>query len=65
MNSNDCQLPRYPLDTVKKAMLLWEAAESLCDSLWKTFDEDFILLDEMRENRKQQIISDNSDPLPF
>jgi len=65
MNSNDCQLPRFPLDTVEKAMLLWEAAQNLCNSLWDIFDEDFIALDEMRVNLNQQIISDNDDPLPF
>jgi hypothetical protein len=65
MNSNDCQLSDFSPDTIKKAMLLWEAAQSLCDSLWDTFEEDFISLDEMRENRNQQIISDNEDPFPF
>jgi hypothetical protein len=65
-NNNDYQRPNFPPDTIKKAMLLWEATQNLCDSFWDIFDEDFISLDEMmRQNPSQQIISDIDDPFPF
>jgi hypothetical protein len=65
MNNTDYQGQDFPQDTIKKAMLLWEAAQNLCDSLWNIFDEDFISLYEMRQNQNQQIISDIDDPVPF
>ncbi|MBN1984336.1 MAG: hypothetical protein JW795_22620 [Chitinivibrionales bacterium] len=65
MNNADFPRPLVPLDLIKKAFALYEAAEQLSQLLWDTFGDEFILLDNMPQINQLPLCDLPHEPLPF
>jgi hypothetical protein len=64
MNNNNPIQPN-PNIVAHKAFQIWEAIEALSDLLWETFDKEFMAINDIQEDSRQQMRSDSEDGEPF
>jgi hypothetical protein len=48
-----------------KAFQIWEAIEELSNLLWETFDKEFMAINDIQEDSRQQMRSDSEDDRSF